>query len=164
MAKRFLSLLLVVICATLHAMAQLITVKGNVVDKAAEPIIGASVTIAGTTKATVTDFDGNFTMQADANAELTISYIGFKTKKVKVGNGNLKIELEEENTSLDEVVIVGTVMRKSDLTGSVAMVDSKTLEQRPSPMSTKPSRAVCLASLSSPTLILPMTVPSRFVV
>lgn len=96
MAKRFLSLLLVVICATLHAMAQLITVKGNVVDKAAEPIIGASVTIAGTTKATVTDFDGNFTMQADANAELTISYIGFKTKKVKVGNGNLKIELEEE--------------------------------------------------------------------
>lgn len=44
MAKRFLSLLLVVICATLHAMAQLITVKGNVVDKAAEPIIGASVT------------------------------------------------------------------------------------------------------------------------
>ena len=58
MAKRFLSLLLVVICATLHAMAQLITVKGNVVDKAAEPIIGASVTIAGTTKGTVTDIDG----------------------------------------------------------------------------------------------------------
>ena len=85
MAKRFLSLLLVVICATLHAMAQLITVKGNVVDKAAEPIIGASVTIAGTTKGTVTDIDGNFTMQADANAELTISYIGFKSKKVKVG-------------------------------------------------------------------------------
>lgn len=131
MAKRFLSLLLVVICATLHAMAQLITVKGNVVDKAAEPIIGASVTIAGTTKGTVTDIDGNFTMQADANAELTISYIGFKSKKVKVGNGNLKIELEEENASLDEVVIVGAVMRKSDLTGSVAMVDSKTLEQRP---------------------------------
>lgn len=131
MTKRFLSLLLVVICATLHAMAQLITVKGNVVDKAAEPIIGASVTIAGTTKGTVTDIDGNFTMQADANAELTISYIGFKSKKVKVGNGNLKIELEEENASLDEVVIVGAVMRKSDLTGSVAMVDSKTLEQRP---------------------------------
>lgn len=62
MTKRFLSLLLVVICATLHAMAQLITIKGNVVDKAAEPIIGASVTIAGTTKGTVTDIDGNFTM------------------------------------------------------------------------------------------------------
>ena len=50
MTKRFLSLLLVVICATLHAMAQLITVKGNVVDKAAEPIIGASVTWRVTTK------------------------------------------------------------------------------------------------------------------
>jgi TonB-dependent SusC/RagA subfamily outer membrane receptor len=131
MAKRFLSLLIVVICATLNAMAQLTTVKGNVVDKTAEPIIGASVTITGTTKGTVTDIDGNFTLQADANAELTISYIGFKTKKVKVGNGNLKIVLDEENASLDEVVIVGAVMRKGDLTGSVAMVDSKTLEQRP---------------------------------
>lgn len=81
MTKRFLSLLLVVICATLHAMAQLITVKGNVVDKAAEPIIGASVTIAGTTKGTVTDIDGNFTMQADANAELTIPILVSNPRK-----------------------------------------------------------------------------------
>ena len=86
MTKRFLSLLLVVICATLHAMAQLITVKGNVVDKAAEPIIGASVTIAGTTKGTFTDIDGNFSLQASLNSTIVISYIGYVTQEIPVNH------------------------------------------------------------------------------
>ena len=62
-------------------MAQLTTVKGNVVDKTAEPIIGASITITGTTKGSVTDIDGNFTLQADANAELTISILASRPRK-----------------------------------------------------------------------------------
>lgn len=131
MTKRLFQLLLALFFVTSTAMAQTLTVSGNVKDKLSEPIVGASVVISNTTKGTVTDLDGNFTIQARQGDELTISYIGFKTKKMKVTGSSLNVTLEEEDASLNEVVVVGAVMRKSDLTGSVAMVDSKVLEQRP---------------------------------
>lgn len=131
MTKRLFQLLLALFFVTGTAMAQTLNVSGNVKDKQSEPIVGASVVISNTTKGTVTDLDGNFTIQARQGDELTISYIGFKTKKLKVTGSSLNVTLEEEDASLNEVVVVGAVMRKSDLTGSVAMVDSKVLEQRP---------------------------------
>ena len=100
---------------------------GTVKDNASEPIIGASVIISGSTRGTVTDLDGNFSIDASQGDELTVSYVGFKTQKVKVSGGSVAVTLMEENASLEEVVVVGAVMRKSDLTGSVAMVDSKVL-------------------------------------
>ena len=111
--------------------AQTIKVMGTVKDNASEPIIGASVIISGSTRGTVTDLDGNFSIDASQGDELTVSYVGFKTQKVKVSGGSVAVTLMEENASLEEVVVVGAVMRKSDLTGSVAMVDSKVLEQKP---------------------------------
>lgn len=131
MQKQLFQLVLLLLFFTNSVMAQTGKITGTVTDKASEPIIGASVVISGTTKGAVTDIDGNFSIDAKKGDELTISYIGFKTQKVKVNGGSIKVTLEEENASLDEVVVVGAVMRKSDLTGSVAMVDSKVLEERP---------------------------------
>lgn len=97
------------------------TFKGTVVDETGEPIIGASVIVAGKTGAgTITDLDGNYTIQAPANAKVTISYIGYVAQTVKPGG---KIQLKEDSQSLEEVVVVGYgSQKKAHLTGSVATV------------------------------------------
>ena len=109
---------------------QNITVKGNVISKTdGEPIIGASVIeTTVTTNGTITDFDGNFTLTVKKGSELTISYIGFKT--IKVGaKALLNVTLEEDSEMLDEVVVTGySTQKKADLTGSVAVVSTKTLK------------------------------------
>ena len=109
---------------------QNIMVKGNVISKTdGEPIIGASVIeTTATTNGTITDFDGNFTLTVKKGSELTISYIGFKT--IKVGaKALLNVTLEEDSEMLDEVVVTGySTQKKADLTGSVAVVSTKTLK------------------------------------
>ena len=108
-------------------------VTGNVVDATGEPITGASVVIVGTTNGTVTDIDGNFSVNATSADMLQISYIGYVTQTLKPIDG-MKVILDEDNALIDEVVVVGYgVQRKSDLTGSVAKVDGKTIEERPLP-------------------------------
>lgn len=103
------------------AFAQNQTFKGTVVDEAGEPIIGASVVVEGQKgMGTVTDFDGNYSLQAPKNAKVTISYIGFLPQTVKPGG---KVELKEDSQSLEEVVVVGYgSQKKAHLTGSVATV------------------------------------------
>lgn len=103
------------------ALAQNQTVKGKVVDENGEPIIGASVTLADDkTKGVVTDFDGNYTISVPANAKITITYIGYMPQTVKAGG---TVQLQEDNQSLDEVVVVGYgSQKKAHLTGSVATV------------------------------------------
>ena len=114
-----------------QVMAQSI-ITGNVKDISGEPIIGASVVITGTSNGVVTDFDGNFQLKANDGDELTISYIGFITEKVRVkGSAPINVTIKEDNAELDEVVVVGTIMKKSDLTGSVGSVDGKTLTEKP---------------------------------
>lgn len=114
-----------------QVMAQSI-ITGNVKDISGEPIIGASVVITGTSNGVVTDFDGNFQLKANDGDELTISYIGFITEKVKVkGSAPISVIIKEDRAELDEVVVVGTIMKKSDLTGSVGSVDGKTLTEKP---------------------------------
>ena len=110
-------------------------VKGQVVDKSGEPVIGATVKVNGSNTGTVTDFDGNFELKnVPAGGALTISYIGYKTQEVAYKNGqNLNVILEEDSETLQEVVVVGYgTMRKKDLTGSVVQIDpNKIADQNP---------------------------------
>ncbi len=98
-------------------------ITGTVSD-AMGPVIGASILVKGTSTGTVTDFDGKFSLQAKPGATLVVSYIGYVTKEVKVGQQNAyNITLEEDKQVLDEVVVVGYgTMKKSDISGaSVSM-------------------------------------------
>ena len=100
------------------AFAQ-IDVKGHVKDALGEPIIGATVRVANTQTAAVTDFDGNFTLKANQGADITVSYIGYQTATVKAAP-NVEITLQDDAALLNEVVVIGYgVARKNDLTGSV---------------------------------------------
>ena len=105
----------------LGALAQSI-VKGTVLDEAGEPIIGASVQVQGTKTGAITDFNGNFSVQAASNATLVVSYVGYTTEKVSVGGrNNIQITLKEDVAMLNDVVVIGYgVQKKSDLSGAVA--------------------------------------------
>ena len=109
-------------------------VTGQVLDAMKEPVIGASVTIAGTGNGCITDIDGNFSLEvADAHARLQISYIGYKSQTVVVGDkSSFKITLQEDARTLDEVVVVGYGSQtKVNLTGSVASISNAELAERP---------------------------------
>lgn len=107
-------------------------ITGTVTDIKGEPIIGASVLVKGAGTGTVTDVDGNFTLDAPADALLAISYIGYKTQEVKVGNKNsYSIQLQDDTEVLDEVVVVGYgVQKKSSLTGAVASISSQEISKQ----------------------------------
>ena len=109
-----------------------ITVTGNVKDANGEPLIGVNVVVKGTTLGTVTDLDGNFTLgNVATNAILQISYIGYQTLEVPVKE-TLNVILKEDSEVLDEVVVIGYgVQKKVDLSGAVATVPTKVLENRP---------------------------------
>ena len=115
----------------LGALAQSL-IKGTVKDVSGDPIIGASVKVQGSKSGVITDFDGNFSVQADNNATLVISYIGYTTETVKVaGKNNLSITLREDAQTLNDIVVIGYgVQKKSDLTGSVASVKAEDLKHR----------------------------------
>ncbi len=125
--------LLMLISGTVSAQ-QTREITGNVKDASGEPIIGANVIIKGTATGTITGIDGDFKLPVDSKeVTLEISFIGYLSQSIKVTNSApLNIILKEDNQALEEVVVVGYgVQRKSDLTGSVASVSSKTLESRP---------------------------------
>ena len=109
------------------------TIKGNVKDSTGEPIIGATVQEKGGQGGAVTDLDGNFSLNLTASKQLTISYVGMKTKVVNAaGKSSLNIVLEDDATSLNDVVVIGYgSVRKKDLTGSVATVNSEALQAVP---------------------------------
>ena len=111
------------------------TVSGNVVDETGEPVIGATVLEKGTKNATVTDFDGNFTIKLGNGKVLTISYIGMQTQDVNVaGKSSVNVILKEDATTLQDVVVVGYgTMKKQDLTGSVSSVNTEQLNAKGAP-------------------------------
>ena len=102
----------------------------GVVSDAMGPIIGASVKVKGTSTGVATDFDGNFTLNVQPGATLVVSYIGYVTKEIKVGNQTtLSITLEEDKKLLDEVVVVGYgTMKKSDISGSSVNLGEKAMK------------------------------------
>ena len=109
-------------------------VTGMVTDSSGEPIIGASVKVAGNSVGTVTDMNGRFSLKVASGAVLEISYISYKTACVTVrsGNNNYRVTLQEDNQNLEEVVVVGYgTQKKVNLSGSVAQLDGKRLENRP---------------------------------
>ena len=98
-------------------------VTGVVIDGTGEPVIGANVVVKGTTNGTITDFDGNYTIEGvPADGVLVISYIGYLSQEIPVGNQSaINVTLKEDTQTLDEVVVVGYgTMRKSDVTGSIS--------------------------------------------
>ncbi len=114
-----------------QAFAQSI-VTGEVVDEKSESLIGATVMVKGTSTGTSTDIDGKFSLSAKTGDVLTVSYVGYESTTVKVpASHSLRIVLKEISTGLDEVVVVGVSMKKSDLTGSVSRVDSDVLTEKP---------------------------------
>lgn len=106
---------------SIGAYAQ-ITVKGHVKDSAGEPVIGATVRVAGTNGGTITDFDGNFTIKAEQGATLNISYVGYQPANVKAA-ANVEVILKDDAQVLENVVVIGYGRaKKNDLTGSVTAI------------------------------------------
>lgn len=133
--KRYLLVLtslLVLLCGTAAAQS---TVKGVVMAEGEpDPVIGANVVLKGTTNGTITDFDGNFEIEAKVGDVLVFSYLGYKTQEVKVANpaAPIKVTLASDNVMLDEVVAIGYgAMKKSDLTGAVTSVKAEELTKAP---------------------------------
>lgn len=109
------------------------TVRGKVVDASGEPVIGASVVVKGTTVGVITDLDGNFILNnVSEKSVLVISYVGYKSQEIAVsGKSAINVTMQEDSEMLDEVVVVGYgAMKKSSLTGSVTVVDSKIFENK----------------------------------
>ena len=125
MEKRLMTVVAGLALSTSMAFAQS-QISGHVTSSEdGSPVIGASIKVAGTNTGTVTDIDGNFALNAPAGAKLEISYIGMNSTSVKAGK-NMKIVLDPDNKSLDEVIVVayGTA-KKSAFTGSAAVIKSE---------------------------------------
>lgn len=126
--KSKLPFLLLTLC-TIVAYGQQVT--GTVLDAKGEPVIGATVLVEGTTQGTITDFDGNFSIEAAPESKLNFSYVGYKPQSVTVVDQRpLTITLVEDAELLEEVIVVGYgTVRKSDLTGAITSVKTDELNQ-----------------------------------
>ena len=125
--KRGILLAALLLMGCLQLLAQTRTVKGEVTDaQNGEALIGATVTVEGEKGGTVTDFDGNFSLQVSSSAKkIKVSYIGYIDKVLAISE-NMKVKLESDSKALADVVVIGYgTARKSDLTGSVATVKAK---------------------------------------
>ena len=130
--KTMLTMLLFVLC-TATAFAQQKTIKGTVVDATGQPIIGANVSVKGTTIGIITDIDGKYTLQVPNNSTLAISYIGYVSQNIAVGNqSTINVTLKEDTQNLEEVVVVGYgTQKKVTVTGAVASVSGEQLKASP---------------------------------
>lgn len=108
-------------------------VTGRIVDSNGEPLIGVNISEKGTSNGTITDFDGQFTLNVSPNSTLAISYIGYKGQEIKVNNQtSFNITLHEDTETLDEVVVIGYgAVKKADLAGSVSVMDNKAFRDQP---------------------------------
>jgi len=126
-------LLLVLWLSALVAFGQKTTASGIVLDGFSEPVIGATVLEVGSNNGTLTDVDGRFALQVEKGARLRFSFVGYTAQEVAATTG-MTIVLQEESELLEEMVVVGYgVQKKSDLTGSVASINAKALDNRPQP-------------------------------
>jgi len=110
------------------------SLRGRITDEKGEPLIGVTLMVEGTTTGTTTDHDGSFTLPVnDDNALIAISYVGFINKRVRVGNNSfIELILEEDNKTLEELVVIGyNSVRKKDLTTAVAVISTDDINERP---------------------------------
>lgn len=112
--------------------AQNLKLTGTIVDDGGIPIIGASVLEKGTTNGTISDVDGQFTLDVGAQSTLVVSYIGYKTQEILVkGKSNINITLKEDALMLDETIVIGYgSIKKSDMTGAISSVNVDELASR----------------------------------
>ncbi|MBN8682904.1 MAG: TonB-dependent receptor [Chitinophagales bacterium] len=108
-------------------------VSGKVTDPSGEPLIGVTVALKGTTMGVSTDFDGNFQIKAPSDGILMFSYVGYTAREIPIaGQSNLSVVLEEDNRTLEQVVVVGYgTQKKKDLTTAVVVIDEKDIRDRP---------------------------------
>lgn len=119
---KFLLLCLVGMLMAVQSFAQAITVKGVVKDKIGEPVIGANVIVKGTTNGTITDFDGVFTLQANKEDVIVISFIGYQPQELPAAE-QMNVILQDDTQLLEDVVVIGYgTAKKNDLTGSVTAI------------------------------------------
>ncbi|SHJ09159.1 SusC/RagA family TonB-linked outer membrane protein [Pseudozobellia thermophila] len=130
--KVFWGMFFGMLLCTVQAYAQEQTVVGTVADEQG-PIPGANILVKGTSRGVTTDFDGNFSIQASPDDVLVVSYIGYATQNITVGNRtSIDIRLQADQQQLEEVVVIGYgTRRKGSLTSAVATVDNNYLEQQP---------------------------------
>jgi len=113
--------------------ANFITISGTIIDQNGQPIPGATILVEGTNTGTATDIEGNFTIEANEGNVLLISFIGYESQSITIGNQTiLNITLTESQSSLEEIVVVGYgAVRKSDLSGSVSSVKGEDMQKTP---------------------------------
>ena len=128
MIKKILFLFFVVFAAT--AYSQDGTIAGTVMDANSEPLVGVNVLVKGTTTGAITDIDGNFSVSGKKGSTLVFSYIGMLTQEVVYKGTALRVVMKDDSKALEEVVVIGyQTVKKSDLTGAVAVVDTKEMKK-----------------------------------
>lgn len=128
MIKKILFLFFVVFAAT--AYSQDVTITGTVTDANNEPLVGVNVLVKGTTTGAITDIDGNFSVSGKKGSTLVFSYIGMLTQEVVYKGTALRVVMKDDSKALEEVVVIGyQTVKKSDLTGAVAVVDTKEMKK-----------------------------------
>lgn len=128
MIKKILFLFFVVFAAT--AYSQDVTITGTVTDANSEPLVGVNVLVKGTTTGAITDIDGNFSVSGKKGSTLVFSYIGMLTQEVVYKGTALCVVMKDDSKALEEVVVIGyQTVKKSDLTGAVAVVDTKEMKK-----------------------------------
>ena len=122
--KRTLGMVILFLMLSVQGAWAQTTVKGTVNDEAGEPVIGASVKVVGSKTGAVTDLNGKFTVSAPSNGQLEISYVGYQTESVRInGRSDISIILKEDNTTLNDVVVIGYgVQKKKLVTGATVQV------------------------------------------
>ena len=127
--KKSLILIIMLFCWTQLIFAQQITVKSTLVDIHDEPVIGATILEKGTSNGTITDNDGNFSLNVNETSVIQISYVGYTTLELNASEIPVRIVLQEDAKALSEVVVTGyTTQRKADLTGAVSVVKMDEIE------------------------------------
>jgi TonB-dependent starch-binding outer membrane protein SusC len=128
-------LMSIIVCVLTYTsgFAQGKTVTGMVTDQSNLPVPGVNILVKGTQKGVSTDFDGKYSVSVSSGETLVFSYLGFKTKEIKIGSANsYNVSLESESSTLDEVVVVGYgTKKKKDLTGSIVSVGAEEIASRP---------------------------------
>ena len=133
MKTKFIATFFLLICGSVM-FAQTRTVKGKVVDKANEPLIGVAVNIKNTSQGSITDFEGKYSIQVNTeNAVLVFSYIGYDKQEIKVGASNvIDVVMHEASIALDQVVVVGYgTSKRGDVTGSISSIDAAEIKKVP---------------------------------
>ncbi|WP_290539987.1 TonB-dependent receptor [Alistipes sp.] len=131
---KILATVLLLLATSAGAFAQqTVEVKGRAIDESGNPVLGATVVVAGTSVGTLTDVDGNFTLKAREGEELEVSFVGMKAQKVKASSEFLTVTLGTEAIMIDQAVVIGYgTAQKRDLTGSIVNVKAEEIANRPS--------------------------------